>query len=694
MLKCLDKYLNAFFLKIFFKVTFSAFQKRLCQTLLLVVLIQSANPSWSKQAELVSVTGLKGIIASVVPVLEKAELDEVAEITRNLKLRTVHAPSEDWHGLPHYWYRIDIKVPDDLLGEKAFLQIKPAYLLDLLLVQPGLAEQRSGIGMMLSERSLSTITPTFTVPLNQSRSHIYVRLIGASARIAKIKFLSVEALGKSTQQDEQRNGFYFGAMLLMLLLSLLNWVWTRDKIYRSYVGFLSSTALFFLITNGYFSTYILIEQPLIVIFLGKFVASWVVASTIFFSLQIMQFGDKYPRLAVGLRSLGWMLLLSGLLIVQATWILEILRASVVILLVTGLLFLAFSAQKAWQLRTPQAYLLFGAYLIFSLFSLASILPQLGLAPMGDWALDVRKVGFLLQLIPMHLLLVGKLLEQQRLQLASDRRIQVAMHEAKSAQLERAELNRFLGLLSHEIRTPLAVIDSAVQSLELQSGADEPDRLSRHNRIRKAVKRLDRLVGDAMLRERIESSGWQLKWNRCSVKNLLDAVLITYELELSATPNGRVICLPFPMGDHSFGWLEITLPLLSLEFDADIHLLQIALGNLLENAKKYAEPESIVQLRFEYIQAFQSVSNHNCTPTREACDLRIEVLSFGPVLSASQLAHVFEKYWRDEQHADIGGAGLGLSLVRHIMQLHGGCAEVQQLSDRWTNFSLQFPLNRT
>ena len=233
-----------------------------------------------------------------------------------------------------------------------------------------------------------------------------------------------------------------------------------------------------------------------------------------------------------------------------------------------------------------------------------------------------------------------------------------------------------------------MIDSAVQSLELQSGADEPDRLSRHNRIRQAVKRLDRLVGDAMLRERIESSGWQLKWDRCNVKNLLDAVLIPYELELATTPVVRVVSLPFPIGGHPGGWLEITRPLHSLEFDADVNLLTIAVGNLLDNARKYADPESVVMLKIE------TNAVHKNPRSDEDFELCIEVLSFGPVLSSVKLAHVFEKYWRDDQHADIGGSGLGLSLVRHIMQLHGGSAEVQQLPGRWTNFSLRFPLHRT
>ena len=116
-------------MKIFFKSAFSEFRKRLYQTLLLVFLIASANPSWSIQAELLSVTGLKGISAYVVPVLDKAALDELGEISRSINVRTVDASYKDWPGLPSYWYRIDITVPHDLLSKKVFLQIKPAYLL-------------------------------------------------------------------------------------------------------------------------------------------------------------------------------------------------------------------------------------------------------------------------------------------------------------------------------------------------------------------------------------------------------------------------------------------------------------------------------------------------------------------------------------------------------------------------------------
>ena len=117
-------------------------------------------------------------------------------------------------------------------------------------------------------------------------------------------------------------------------------------------------------------------------------------------------------------------------------------------------------------------------------------------------------------------------------------------------------------------------------------------------------------------------------------------------------------------------------------------MDLVVGNLLDNARKYADPESVVMLKIE------TNAVHKNPRSDEDFELCIAVLSFGPVLSSVQLAHVFEKYWRDDQHADIGGSGMGLSLVRHIMQLHGGSAEVQQLPGRWTNFSLRFPIHRT
>ena len=225
-----------------------------------------------------------------------------------------------------------------------------------------------------------------------------------------------------------------------------------------------------------------------------------------------------------------------------------------------------------------------------------------------------------------------------------------------------------------------MIDSAVQSLELQPGAQEPDRLSRHKRIRQAVSRLDRLVGEAMQRERIESSGWQLSLASLSVQELLRSTLDSKGLELPLMPLPGPLTLPLTIAGQSGGWLLLDLPAEPLRFSGDPHLLEIALGNLLDNACKYADPQSTVVLRAER----REPSERGARPV-----LHIEVLSTGLALDDSELARVFDKYWRRDELHDVGGTGL--HLVRHILHLHGGRVDARSLPGGQTSFSLQIPL---
>lgn len=638
--------------------------------------------AWCIQVPGIAVAGLNGVVANVFLLTDRNQ-PETARAKALKEIENTLGPVDDvWPEVASQWLSISIDVPEAWIGQTVFLQAKPAYLLDLRLFQLGHAPQSSGAGTSFSERNLSTTIPTFSIELTQAHTQVYLRLTGVNTHVALLKLFSEAALDEATQRDAQQHGFFFGAVFLMLVLSLLNWAWTRDSIYRSYSGFLASAILFFLFTNGYVAAYVAGEQPLIVIFTFKFIAAWVVASTIFFSLKILRVKEHHPRLDLGLRSWCWFLLAASLLTAETRWIVSVMQTNAVTHLLAGILLLAVSAHQAWKWRTPQAYLLLGTYFIFTLLDKAPVLSQLNWVPVSDWTLEIRRIGYLFQLLPMHLLLVAKVRENQRMKAASDLEADAALKVAKSAQFERTELTRFLGLLTHEFRTPLAEIDAAVQSLELQPGAEHPDLSSRHARIRYSVKRLNRLVSDALLRERIESSGWQLKLEPCTVHDLVDTALGSYKLELALPHDATKHRFEFPIGEQRGGWLALSLPSESPVFLADAHLLQIALGNLLDNARKYAEPESTVRLEVACI-------SDGSVP--EKSGLRMDVLSFGPVLQPDELARVFEKYWRRDPNTTIVGAGLGLPLVSHIMALHGGRAQVQQLAGRWICFSLYLPV---
>jgi two-component system heavy metal sensor histidine kinase CusS len=106
------------------------------------------------------------------------------------------------------------------------------------------------------------------------------------------------------------------------------------------------------------------------------------------------------------------------------------------------------------------------------------------------------------------------------------------------------------------------------------------------------------------------------------------------------------------------------------------LIRRALANLLANALRYAIPESAV-----------TISSRVSQDT-----LEITVLNHGEPIAAEHLPRLFERFYRCDpsrnQPDDSGG--LGLAIVRSIMQLHGGCVTVDS-TEAGTSFHLEFPL---
>lgn len=108
--------------------------------------------------------------------------------------------------------------------------------------------------------------------------------------------------------------------------------------------------------------------------------------------------------------------------------------------------------------------------------------------------------------------------------------------------------------------------------------------------------------------------------------------------------------------------------------ADANMLQTAINNLLDNARKYADAGSTVTMSV------------NCSGS----NVCLWVCSQGPVLSAEERDRMFDKYWRRDEHRNVAGAGLGLPLVRHVAHAHKGTAGVSSQDNRWTCFSIVLP----
>jgi len=110
-----------------------------------------------------------------------------------------------------------------------------------------------------------------------------------------------------------------------------------------------------------------------------------------------------------------------------------------------------------------------------------------------------------------------------------------------------------------------------------------------------------------------------------------------------------------------------------ELQADPLLLQRALANLMANALRYGDAGTPVRISSRVLPS--------------AVELVVE--NHGPTLSADQQARVFDRFWRADASRHQGSSGLGLAIVRSIMQRHQGRCEVQS-AHGITRFTLRFP----
>ncbi len=238
----------------------------------------------------------------------------------------------------------------------------------------------------------------------------------------------------------------------------------------------------------------------------------------------------------------------------------------------------------------------------------------------------------------------------------------------NAQLYRAaaEANRakdeFLATLSHELRNPLGAILAAVGALERRGEQDEKTRRSRQIIVRQSH-HLAHLVDD-----------------------LLDVARVTAgKITLSRQPLdlGEVAANCVRLLRDGGQGLEhrVTVRAEPVMVSADLTRLEQIVGNLLQNAVKYTPAGGSVEIDI----------------TRESRDAVLRVTDTGRGIRPEMLPRVFELFAQAEQPLDpsLGGLGVGLTLTRRLVELHGGAITAfSEGEGRGAQFSVRLPLDVT
>lgn len=255
-------------------------------------------------------------------------------------------------------------------------------------------------------------------------------------------------------------------------------------------------------------------------------------------------------------------------------------------------------------------------------------------------------------------LVERLREANQHLVIATVRAQRLQAEAETANQRQKE---FLCMLAHELHNPLTPLTSATQMLGMVSAVDS--KLSQlHGVIARQVSGLTRLVGDLLDASRVSSGKFGMK-----IQPLFLSEIIEYAIETSQ-----------PVLDNRSQHLRVDLPAEPLILDGDFVRLGQVFSNLLINAAKFT-PE-----------CGHIVVSAVTTPN----GVTVSVKDDGIGISAELQPLVFDLFAQGArmQGGAQGGLGIGLSLVRTIVEMHGGTVEVH--SDgllQGSEFTVRLPL---
>jgi two-component system CheB/CheR fusion protein len=205
--------------------------------------------------------------------------------------------------------------------------------------------------------------------------------------------------------------------------------------------------------------------------------------------------------------------------------------------------------------------------------------------------------------------------------------------------------RFLAMLSHELRNPLAAVLNAIRVVSAGSGGLAVQGKARHV-IERQGRHMARLLDDLLDVSRITSGKFELRKEQLSLEEPITAAVEASEPILKE--QGVVLSTALPEG-----------PIL---VDGDGARLQQVVANLLSNAARHSGPGNLIQLR----------------AWREGDTAMLSVKDSGSGIDAALLPRIFELFVQSEQSAkDMhGGLGVGLALVRRIVELHAGTVEAK------------------
>jgi len=237
-----------------------------------------------------------------------------------------------------------------------------------------------------------------------------------------------------------------------------------------------------------------------------------------------------------------------------------------------------------------------------------------------------------------------------------------LERAQRAYNELSELDRmksdFVAITSHELRTPLGLILG--HATVMRESASDPMQKRQIDIIVKSALRLKKIIEDLENMDKFQAGKEAIMRQKINMNRLIEEVITSFKVN----------------AERKHIKLISDLPDTSLTVQGDPEKIAIAVGNLIKNAITFTDENGHVMVSADNLPGY----------------IKVSVVDDGIGIPAKDLHRVFERFFQVDSHMTRrhGGMGLGLSVAKVMIELHGGQIWAESIEGKGSNFSFLLP----
>lgn len=564
----------------------------------------------------------------------------------------------DWLPLPKWkswgygeesvWVRLQLRAAESDLQAPWAVRVRPPILDYVTLYDPATGRVlRTGDALPPVGEDLASIIFTLQIPALPHERTVYLQLRSTGARTLHVEVLPYGQAQQSNRLQEWLMGFVGAASAIFALWALAQWWISREKVIFAFAIKQAVATAWAFFTTGFARVVIGPNLPEgVLTAMASTVFVWVIGVSFWFYSVLIQGYQPWRPALQSIRIISVLLMLLPIFQWFGPTHLMLMVANTSVLVCFSLLL--FGLATAIPRRVPQAIPLPALMTYLLVYSTLNSLPVLMYLRWIE-ARPIMMFGTLahavLDGLVMFVMLQIRARTMRQEQMHTALALQRSQQHAEDEKRHREEQSQLFAMLAHEMKTPLATL-----RMWMEAGQLKPEAMER------AIADMNSVIERCVHTGQLADQGLQPDWQ------VVDPVGLTRSCIQSCRSPAQVDLLA-PEAD---GMLK-----------TDAQMLSIVLGNLMDNACKYGAPDQRIQLTLA--SSMLNGQTGWLWQVRNAA---------GPA-GLPDAQRLFEKYYRSPRARRMSGSGLGLFLVKGLLNLMQGSIRYEA-QDGYAVFSFWLP----